>query len=35
MPTTRFMVHTSLSPSDVMALLTDFGPDRAKSVAEH
>jgi len=29
MPTTRFTVHTSLPPSDVMALLTDFGPDRA------
>jgi hypothetical protein len=29
MPTTRFVVHTSMSPSDVMALLTDFGPDRA------
>jgi hypothetical protein len=30
MPTTRFTVHTSLAPSDVLALLTDFGPDRAK-----
>ena len=30
MPTTRFTVHTSLSPSDVMALFTDFGPDRAR-----
>ena len=29
MPTTRFTVHTSLSPSEVMALLTDFGPERA------
>ena len=29
MPTTRFTVHTSLSPSEVMGLLTDFGPDRA------
>jgi len=29
MLTTRFTVHTSLSPSDVMGLLTDFGPDRA------
>ena len=29
MPTTRFTVHTSLSPSDVMALFTDFGPERA------
>ena len=30
MPTTRFTVHTSLSPSEVMAVLTDFGPDRAR-----
>ena len=30
MPTTRFTVHTSLSPDDVMSLLTDFGPDRAR-----
>ena len=29
MATTRFTVHTSLSPSDAMALFTDFGPDRA------
>jgi hypothetical protein len=29
MPSTRFTVHTSLSPSDVLALFTDFGPDRA------
>jgi hypothetical protein len=29
MPTTRFTVHTSLSPNDVMELFTDFGPDRA------
>ncbi len=29
MPETRFTVHTSLSPSDVMGLFTDFGPDRA------
>ena len=29
MPTTRFTVHTSLSPKDVMTVLTDFGPDRA------
>ena len=29
MPSTRFTVHTSLSPSDVMTLFTDFGPDRA------
>jgi hypothetical protein len=28
MPTTQFTVRTSLSPSKVMALLTDFGPDR-------
>lgn len=30
MPTTEFTVHTSLAPSDVLVLLTDFGPDRAK-----
>ena len=30
MATTTFTVHTSLSPSDVMAVLTDFGPDRAR-----
>jgi hypothetical protein len=29
MSTTRFTVRTSLSPSDAMALITDFGPDRA------
>ncbi len=29
MPTTRFTIHTSLSPNDVLELLTDFGPDRA------
>jgi hypothetical protein len=29
MPTTRFTVHTSLSPSEVLALFTDFGPGRA------
>jgi hypothetical protein len=29
MATTRFTVHTSLSPSETMALFTDFGPDRA------
>jgi hypothetical protein len=28
MPTTQFTVHTSLSPSDVLTLFTDFGPDR-------
>jgi hypothetical protein len=30
MPTTRFTVHTSLSPSDVLGVLTDFGPDWAE-----
>ena len=30
MPTTHFTVHTSLSPSDVLTLFTDFGPDRVK-----
>jgi hypothetical protein len=29
MPTTRFTVHTALSPSEVMTLFTDFDPDRA------
>ena len=29
MSTTRFTVHTSLTPSEVMALFTDFGPERA------
>jgi hypothetical protein len=29
MSTARFTVHTSLSPSDVLGLFTDFGPDRA------
>lgn len=29
MPTTRFTVHTSLSPGEVLALFTDFGPGRA------
>jgi hypothetical protein len=28
MGTTQFTVHTSLSPSEVMTLFTDFGPDR-------
>lgn len=28
MPKTQFTVHTSLSPSEVMDLFTDFGPDR-------
>ncbi len=31
MPSTQFTVHTSLSPSAAMALLTDFGPDRSKN----
>ena len=30
MATTRFTVHTSLSPSAVMGLITDFGPDRSR-----
>jgi hypothetical protein len=29
MPTTRFTVHTTLSPSEVLGLMTDFGPERA------
>ena len=29
MPTTRFTVHTSLTPTAVMDLFTDFGPSRA------
>jgi hypothetical protein len=29
MPTTRFTAHTSLSPSQTLRLITDFGPDRA------
>lgn len=29
MPSTQFTVHTTLSPSEVMTLITDFGPDRA------
>jgi hypothetical protein len=28
MPATRFTVHTSLSPSQTLSLITDFGPDR-------
>lgn len=28
MPKTQFTVRTSLSPSEVLALLTDFGPER-------
>ena len=31
MPSTQFTVHTSLPPSEVVALLTDFGPDRSKN----
>ena len=30
MPSTQFTVHTSLAPSAVMELFTDFGPGRAK-----
>jgi hypothetical protein len=30
MPSTQFTVHTSLTPSQVLAHFTDFGPDRAK-----
>jgi hypothetical protein len=30
MATTRFTVHTSLSPSAVMGVITDFGPDRSR-----
>jgi hypothetical protein len=29
MPSTQFTVHTTLSPSEVLTLMTDFGPDRA------
>ncbi|MBV9830809.1 MAG: hypothetical protein JOZ82_04380, partial [Marmoricola sp.] len=29
MPTARFTVHTTLSPEQVLTLITDFGPDRA------
>jgi hypothetical protein len=31
MPTTRFTVHTRLSPREVLTLLTDFGPGRTES----
>jgi hypothetical protein len=31
MPSTQFTVHTSLSPSEVLGVLTDFGPDRSKN----
>jgi hypothetical protein len=30
MATTRFTVHTTLSPSEVMAVITDFGPGRSR-----
>lgn len=30
MATTRFTVHTSLSPSEVLAVITDFGPERSR-----
>jgi hypothetical protein len=30
MATAEFTVHTTLSPSDVMAVITDFGPDRSR-----
>lgn len=30
MAKTRFTVHSSLSPSEVLAVITDFGPDRAR-----
>ncbi len=30
MPSTTFRVHTSLSPTKTMSVLTDFGADRAK-----
>ena len=30
MAATRFTVHTSLSPSEVMAVITDFGPERSR-----
>jgi hypothetical protein len=30
MPTTNFTVHTTLSPSQVLDVLTDFGPDRSR-----
>ncbi|MFN8196117.1 MAG: hypothetical protein U0R80_17780 [Nocardioidaceae bacterium] len=30
MATTRFTVHTTLSPSDTLAVITDFGPDRSR-----
>jgi hypothetical protein len=30
MPSTRFTVHTTLSPQEVLELFTDFGPGRAE-----
>jgi Polyketide cyclase / dehydrase and lipid transport len=30
MAKTRFTVHSKLSPSEVLAVITDFGPDRAR-----
>ena len=30
MSSTEFTVHTSLSPREVLAVITDFGPDRAR-----
>jgi Polyketide cyclase / dehydrase and lipid transport len=30
MTTTQFTIHTSLSPADVLAVVTDFGPDRSR-----
>ena len=30
MASTHFTVHTSLTPSEVLAVLTDFGPERGK-----
>jgi hypothetical protein len=30
MATTRFTVHTTLSPTDVMSVITDFGPERSR-----
>ena len=30
MSTTNFTVHTTLSPSEVLAVITDFGPDRSR-----
>jgi hypothetical protein len=30
MSSTQFTVHTRLAPDDVLALLTDFGPERAR-----